>query len=431
MGRRSLGIALAAGLAAVAVVATAGGGPHPSPAPAPAGSVTVHTAPATPEGPSGRFLPTWLPADMRVRVEQEWAGGPTHGPGWTRTYVRRGPFAGDQDVLTISLEEGARPLDVDAEVARYAGARRTAVQGSPALLLSQVAARHGAALMWSPAPGRLAQVLGSGVSEEELAGTAEGVLPPPRLDATPVPEGFTELQRSDERAFPAAVPRHYAIGTLPLRGGARPEGTPSVQVIAAWGATVPDAGDALPVRGRAGVVTREARETMLTWSERPGLVVSVAGKNIHLDDVRRIASELRELSMAEVLGRATGAPVVLASGELGGTPYELRAGSAASGMCLELVHGWVSRRCNAEPGQLVVDFGGAISQGVAYGSVPVDATAVRLDLDGARAVETPAIGHEAGLGTAFYVVGVPPDARLVAVVALGRDGKVLRRTPVG
>ena len=427
-------------LAILAVVVTAGdGGRRPPPAEraaAPAGTpvppVTVPVVPPTPAHPSGRFLPTWLPGNLRVSVEQEWgAGDAASAEGWTRTYIRRGPLAGDQDVVTISLQEGAPALDVDVEVARYAGARRTTVQGRPALSLAPVPGRHDAALVWSPALGRLAEVAGSGVSDDELAGVAEGFLPPPRLDATPLPEGFTEIQRSDGRAYPAAVPRHYALSTLPLRGPPRPEGTRSVQIVAAWGGTVPAARTTVAVRDRTGVVSGEGPETVLTWSERPDLVVSVAGKNVDLDDVRRIAVGLREQSVEEVEARPTGAHVLLSSGELGGTRYELRTMGGVSGRCLELAHGSVTRACSGDPLKDVVDFPASLSGGVAFGSVLRDAASVRLELDGGLTVDTPAVGTVAGVGTAFYVVPVPPEAtRVRAVVALGPGGEELRRTPV-
>lgn len=432
MGRRTLGATVGVTLAAVAVAVLASDGPAPAPperaATEPAGAAG---APPAPEHPSGRFLPAWLPGDLRVQVEQEWGATPeSPAAGWTRTYIRRGPFF-SQDVLTISLEEGAPALDVDLEVSRYAGAERVTVQDQPAVFLGLVAGRHDAALVWSPAPGRLAQVLGSGLSEEELAGVAEGFLPPPRLDATPVPKGFTELQRRDDLAFPAAVPRHYAVNTLPLRGPARPPGTPSVQVMAGWGGALPTDGTEVAVRGRTGLVTADGEKTVLAWSERPGLVVSVTGTNVGIEGVRRVASELRELSVGEVLARPTGAPVLLARGDANGLPFELRTANGVSGPCLELVHNWVHRQCSGDPFQAVVDFESTTFQGLAYGSVAVDAASVRLELDGGRAVETTPVGRAAGLGTAFFVVGVPADARLVAVVALGADGQTLRRTPAG
>lgn len=435
-GRRTLAAALTMSVAAVVfVVATVGDGPG---APAPpavepvAPPVAAADAPPTPEHPSGRFLPTWLPGSLRVSAEQEWAAADRpEAAGWTRTYSRRGPLAGDQDVVTISLQKDAPALDVDAEVARYAGARRTTVQGRPAVFLGLVAARHDAALVWSPVPGRLAQVLGSGVSDDELAGVAEGLLPPPHLDATPLPQGFTEIQRSDGRAYRSAVPRRYAVNTLPLRGPARPEGTPSVQVISAWGGTVPEATTTVAVRDRTGVVTGAGTETVLTWSERPNLVVSVTGTNVELDDVRRIALGLREQSVEEVEARPTGAQVLLAHGELGGTRYELRTRGGGSGRCLELAHGMVSSACSGDPMQDVVDFRASISEGMAFGSVLLDAAGVRLELDGGLTVETEAVGKAAGAGTAFYVVAVPPEATSVrAVVALGPAGEEIRRTPV-
>lgn len=434
MGRRTVGAALAAALAAVAVVAMVGDPGPGSPVPAPPAPplTPVIGAPETPEHPSGRFLPTWLPGALQVRVEQEWAAGNPATRGSSRTYIRRGPTAGEQDVVTISLEEGAPALDVDVEVARYAGARRATVQGWPALFLDRVAARDESALLWSPAPGQLAQVRGSGVPEEELTGLAEGFLPPPQLDATPVPAGFAELQRSDDRSFPAPVPRQYALNTLPMRGGARPEGTPSVQVIAAWGGTVPAGTTTATVRDRPGVVSGEDAKTVLTWSERPGLVVSVTGTNVGLADVRRIASGLREQSVEEVEARATGASVRLAHGELGGTPYALRTWAGGSGRCLELAHGPVTSACSADPMRDVVDFPGSIAHGMAFGSVLLDAASVRLELDGGLTVDTAAVGKAAGMGTAFYVVAVPAEAtRVRAVVALGPAGEELRRTPVG
>jgi hypothetical protein len=161
------------------------------------------------------------------------------------------------------------------------------------------------------------------------------------------------------------------------------------------------------------------------------LVVTVTGTNVDTDDVRRIATELRELSVEEVLIRPTGAPAVLARGEGAGVPYELRIRTGPSGPCLELVHNWVQSQCSGDPMPAVVEFQGAIFQGMAYGSVVLDAASVRIELDGGRVVDTVPVGRAAGVGTAFFVADVPPDARLVAVAALGPDGQVLRRTPAG
>ncbi len=389
------------------------------------------SAPGTPAHPSGRFLPTWLPGNLRVQTEQEWAAGTeARGSGWTRTYIRRGPLGAGHDVVTISLEEGAPALDIDAEVARYAGARHATVQARPAMSLGLVAARHDAALVWSPGPGRLAQVLGSGVSEEELSAVADGFQLPPRLDATPVPHGFTELQRSDEHPYPAAVPRAYAVNTLPMRGPSRPPGTPSVQIIASWAGVVPPGNDTVTVRERTGVVTTDGDQTVLAWSERPDLVVRVAGTNLALDEVHRIASELREQSVEEVEARPAGVPALLARGNIGGRPYELRTTSGASGPCLELAHGWVGSACSVDPLREAVEFEPSTLQGVVFGSVLRDAASVRLELDGGQAVETDPVGKAAGLATAFYVTALPPNTRVLAVVALGPQGQVLRRTPV-
>lgn len=399
----------------------------PSAPPAPAPVIALAAAPATPDHPSGRFVPAWLPGSLRIATEQEWAPGRS-APGWTRTYVRRGPFE-RQDFVTISLEDGAPALDVDLEVSRYAGARRATVQDQPALFLGLVAARHDMVLIWNPAPGRLAEVLGSGVTEAELAGVAEGFRLPPRLDATPVPEGFTEMQRADDRAYPAAVPRQYAVNTLPLRGPSRPPGTPSVLIAAGWAGELPAGGAPVDVPSTTGVVTTDGEKTVLTWSERPGLVVSVTGSSVALDDVRRIASELREQSFEEVEARPTGAPAVLARGESKGMPYELRVRTGPSGPCLELVHNWVQNQCSVGPLQDVPTYESAIFQGLAYGPVGADAASVRIELDGGRTVDTMPVGGAAGLATAFYVADVPPDSRLEAVVALGPDGQVLRRTP--
>jgi hypothetical protein len=403
-------VALALGVASACAVVRVDG---PAPAPPP--------RPAT--------LPTWLPGDLRVRAEQEWAASAeSPATGWTRTYIRRGPSF-TQDVLTISLQDPAPALDVDLEVTRYAGAERVTVQDQPALLLGPVASRHDAALVWSPAPGRLAQVLGSGLSMQELSVVADGLRPPPRLDATPIPDGFTELQRSDDRPFPAAVPRHYSVNTLAMRGGSRPPGTPSVQVVSGWGGNLPAGGTDIPVRDRSGVATRDGDRTVLAWWERPGLLVTVTGTNVSIEDVRLVASGLREQSVEDVEARPTGARVLLARGDAGGMPYELRRTNGASGPCLELVHTWVQSQCSGDPLQDVVEFESAIFQGLAYGSVPLDAVSVRFELDGGRSSETVAVGNAAGLGTAFYVAPVPPDAGLLAVVALGVDGQVLRRVP--
>ena len=423
------------GIGAALTLAVIGGGCSPAgPGATPLqlpGSVPVATrAAAPPARPSGRFLPTWLPGTLRIQTEDEWtAGGPA--VGWARTYIRRGPFPADQDVLTISLEEGAPALDVDLEVARSAGARQVAVQGRPALFLGLVAARHDAALVWSPGPGRLAQVLGSGVSEEELADVAEGFQPPPRLDATPVPDGFAEMQRSDVRPYPAAVPRQYTLGTLPPRGPSRSEGTPSVLITAGWGRAIPTGSTTVAIRDRSAVVTVDGRETVVTWSERAELVVSVAGRNVALDEVRRVAEGLREQSMEEVEARLTGRRVVVDRGELGGVPYQLRTYGGSSGPCLELVRDWVGSACSGDPLRDVVEFEPSNLQGVMFGSVLREAASVRLELDAGQTVETPAVGRTAGLPTAFYVVAVPAGVtRVRFVVALGAGGEELRRTPV-
>jgi hypothetical protein len=418
---------LAAGLvvaAAAGVGLWVGGDQRPAPAP---GLEATGAAPATPEHPSGRFVPGWLPGNLRIATEQEWAPGRT-AAGWTRTYVRRGPLE-HNDFVTISLEEGAPALDVDLEVSRYAGARPATVQDQPAVFLGLVAARHQMALVWSPTPGRLAQVLGSGVTEEELAGVADGFRLPPRLDATPVPDGFTEMERADDRAYPAAVPRQYAVHTLPLRGPSRPPGTRSVLVTAGWAGELPAVGTPVDVRNTTGVVTTEAEKTVLTWSERPGLVVSVTGSSVALDDVRRIASELREQSVEEIVARPAGASVVLARGESKGLPWELRTMAGPSGPCLRMVHNWVQEQCGGGPLVDVPTFESTIFQGLAFGPVALEAAAVRIELDGGRTVDTVPVARSASLASAFYVADVPPDSQLVAVVALGPDGQVLRRTP--
>jgi hypothetical protein len=188
----------------------------------------------------------------------------------------------------------------------------------------------------------------------------------------------------------------------------------------------------VPVRGRPGVVSTNGFETSVAWLERPDLLVTAAGTNLGVDDVVRIAGGLREQSLEEVLERPSGARVVLARGELGGIPYELRARGGSPGACLELARGSLSITCNSEVTATVADLSITIGMGVAFGPVDVEAAGVRLEVSNGEAVSTEAVGAAAGLGAAFYVVALPPDfGRVLAVVALGPDGQVLRRTAVG
>ncbi|HVL06158.1 MAG TPA: hypothetical protein VM388_09220 [Acidimicrobiales bacterium] len=177
------------------------------PPPPPVGVATSQTTPpATPADPSGRFLPTSLPGDLRIQTEQEVAAVDAGADGWSRTYARRGPLPGDQDTLTISLLADAPSLDVDRELARYPGAGAVTVQGRPGVFLPYVAARSEAGVSWNPAPGFVATVSGSGVSEAGLTTVAEGLRLPPQLDATPLPEAFTEWARRDGQPFAPLTP---------------------------------------------------------------------------------------------------------------------------------------------------------------------------------------------------------------------------------
>lgn len=410
--------------------------PEPRP-PGPAATQTTlpapTTVPATPDHPSGRFTPTWLPGSLRVQTEREaTASTPDGAEGWYRIYARQGRLPGDQDALTLSLHTNAPPLDVDAEAARYAGARRMEVQGHPALYLPVVAARGESSLAWSPGAGQVAQVRGSGLGEAELSAVAEGFRLPPNLDATARPEGFYEVVRRDGQPFPPATPRRHDAGTAPARAAAtNPATRPAVvRISAVWGAPLPAGEPAGRVRGHPAVVSAAENEVTLDWVERPGLLVSVTGGNVSIEGVRRIASGLREQSMAEILRRPTGEPEVVARGDLAGTPYELRARGGASGPCLELHRGSLASICSSDPTSTVAELGISHGRGVVFGPVVPEATSVRLELADGRTVQTDALGRSTGLGAAFYVVALPPETRVVAVVALAAGGEVLRSMPV-
>ena len=118
-------------------------------------------------------------------------------------------------------------------------------------------------------------------------------------------------------------------------------------------------------------------------------------------------------------------------GTLDGGPYELwpRAGPRA--------HAWnwptgaCRTRCGPDLTPDVADLPISIGWTWRSGRWCAEAARVRLELAGGRTMETPAVGAAAGQGAAFYVVALPPDfGRVVAVVALGPNGQVLRRTPV-
>lgn len=415
---RTARYAVAAALGVGVLVVAAGHLVDPGPAP------SSPAAAAVPGLPAGRFEPTWMPAGLRIASEiEETAPLTAARAGSSRTYIRRGPMADDQATLTVSSQSAGGDVDVDRDVARYAGARKVDVAGHPALLLAAVAGRDEPSLSWSPAPGQLAQVQGFGVSDDELQAAAAGRLP----------AGFTELQRNDAEAYPAPTPRRFTASTSPMRGPATAPGTPAVAIAAAWDRPLPAAEVAEPVRAHRAVRSVAGLDTTLSWIERPGLLVSVTGTSLGLDDVRRVAEGLRELSVDEVLARPSEQRVVVATGELAGRAYELRSFGSPSGPCLQLSYGWSGLTCASDPAAAVGDLTVSTGQGVAFGAVIPAATRVRLELGGDQAVETDAVGAPAGEGAAFFVVPVPvPDqARVSAVVAVGADGQVLRRTPVG
>jgi hypothetical protein len=175
----------------------------------------------------------------------------------------------------------------------------------------------------------------------------------------------------------------------------------------------------------------QGADTTLTWTERPGLTVTVTGTNLAVDQVREIAERLREESVDEVLARQTGERVVLATGQAGGQAYELRSFGSPSGPCLQLSYGWTSLTCGGGPTGRVADLAPSISLGVAFGPVVTGTARVRLELGDGPTVETDTVGEAAGQGAAFYVALLPQSGRVTAVVALGAGGEVLRRTPVG
>ncbi len=392
---------------------------------------TVATLPPTPARPSSRLVPTWLPGDLRIVTEEERQVHLDAGTGSTRSYTRN-LRTGESDLLLLSLQTGAAPLDVEAELARYAGARRIEVQGRPGLFLPVVRGRGDAVVAWSPAPGQLAQVAGSGLSEDELSTIAQGFVP--TLDPTPVPEAFRANGPLGRGSLPPPVPRRYEIGTAHLRGPAAypASGRPAVRVLAIWNDPLPP-GSPETVRGRPAVLSTNGADTSLSWFERPGLLVTVTGAALGVDDVRRVAAGLREQSHEEVLARASVRTVTVARGQLSGVPYELRVVGGDSGPCVELVMRTAARSCSPHLTGTLADLPITISEGpVAFGAVVREATRVRLELAGGRTVETADIGVADEQGAVLYVAALPPDfGRVVAVVALGPNGQVLRRTPVG
>jgi hypothetical protein len=323
--------------------------------------------------------------------------------------------------LVVSRQTGGAAVNVDLDVARYAGAREVDVAGHPALLLSSVAGRDEASVSWSPAPGQLAQVQGFGLSDDDLLAAAAGRLP----------DGFTELQRDDAEAFPPPTPRRFTATTSPMRGPATAPGTPAVAITAAWDQPLPAGTAADPVRAHRAVRSVAGADTSLSWIERPGLLVTVTGTNVGLDDVRRVAEGLREVSADDVLARPSEQRVVVATGELAGRPYELRSFGSPSGPCLQLSYGWSGLTCASDPAAPVGDLTVSTGLGVAFGTVVPGAARVRLELGTEPAVETDAVGAGAGEGAAFFVAPLSDRAKVSAVVALGPDGGVLRRTPVG
>lgn len=392
---------------------------------------TVVTSPPTPPRPSGRFVQTWLPGDLRIETEEERQVISDAGIGSTRSYTRNRP-TGETDRLILSLQTGASALDVDAEVARYAGARRMDVQGRPGLFLPIVRGRLETTVLCSPGVGQLAQVRGMGLSEDELSTVAQGFVPF-GLDSTPVPEGFRGSSGRAPGSLPPAVPRRYEVGTTPFRGPAASpaSGLPGVRVVAIWNDPLP-AGTPERVRERPAVLSTSGANTDLAWFERPGLLVTVTGTNLDVDAVRRVATGLREQRLDEVVARSSVRTVTAARGVLDGVPYELRVVGGVSGPCVELAMRAVARSCSAHLTGTLVDLPISMTaERVAFGAVVPEATRVRLELAGGRTAETADIGAAVEQRAVLYMVALPPDyGRVVAVVALGPDGEVLRRTPV-
>jgi len=357
---------------------------------------------------------------LKIQTEEERQAGNDEGKGSTRSYTRHQP-TGETDRLIISFESDPAPLDVDRDVARYAGARRVEVPGRPGLLLPIVRGRTESTVVWGLGPNVLVQVRGSGVTDDELLRFARG----------DIPDGFRESIGSDEGSLPPPTPRRYEVGTTPFRGPAAylASGLPTVRILAMWDEPL-SPGTAETVRGHPGVLSTNGAETRLAWLERPGLLVTVTGTNVGPDDVRRVALGLREQSMEEVLGRASVRRTLLARGRLASGPYELWIAGGATGPCLELVARSVTHTCSPDITATIADTPMSIREGVASGPVVPEAARVRLELAGGKSVETEAVGASAGQGAAFYVVDLPRDfGRVVAVVALGPDGQVLRRSP--
>jgi hypothetical protein len=390
------------------------------------------TVPPTPARPSGRLLPTWLPGELRIQTAEERPATSDGGTGATRSYTRDSP-SGDVDRLTLSYQVGRAPLDVETELARYAGARRMDVRGRPGMFLPIVQGRTEATVVWSPATGQLAQIRGVGLSDDELSGIAQGFVAF-GLDATPLPEGFRGSIVRPTGSLPPPVPRRYELATTPIRGPAsNPEVVvPAVRVAATWDDPLPP-GVPETVRGRPAALSTNGPDTTLAWLERPGLLVTVTGTNLGLDDVWRVATGLREEGVEEVLSRPSGVPVIVARGTLDAGPYQLRVTGGAAGLCLELAYSSsVARTCTSDPAARVADLPISLGKDATFGAVVPEAARVRVELAGGRSVETDAVGAAAGQGAAFYAVVLPADiGQVVAVVALGGDGQVLRRTLVG
>jgi len=421
--------ALVIGLPAFGVLAGRGSG---RPVQVETSQATVATVPPTPARPSGRFLPTWLPGDLRIETEDERQAITDAGAGSTRSYTRNLP-TGQSDRLLLSLQTDATPFDADVEVPRYPGARRIEVQGRAGLFLPVVGGRREAIVVWSPGPRQLAQVRGVGLSDDELSTIAQGFVP--GLDGTPVPATFRGSIGRAPGSSPPAVPRRYEVGTIPFRGPAAYPGSglPAVRVLAVWNDPLPP-GTPETARDRPATLSTNGADTSLAWLERPGLLVTVTGTNLGVDDVRRVAAGLREQSIDEVLARVSVRPVTVARGSIDRTneTYELRTASGPAGLCLDLLLRTLARSCSSDVTATFADLPVSIGQdGVAFGAVVPEATRVRLELAGGRTLETPAVGADAGQGAAFYVVTLPPDyGRVEAVVALGPNGQVIRRTPV-
>ncbi|MDQ2826308.1 MAG: hypothetical protein M3Y04_05035 [Actinomycetota bacterium] len=401
-------------------------------------TLTTRTGP-----PSGRFVATYVPAGLVQVGEKELAkvavGLPN--PGRFRSWTA--PPTGGQPVhLNASWISDAPTLDVDAEVARYVGARRVEIQGQPALFLPQLSARPAPVLAWQPLPGQMVTVSGTAVADDDVLATAQG-LRVPELEASSLPTGFDPVPQSSEMAQPVPVPRRYSLyygvgGSPDAATALTPQPTgPALSISARWGEPLaPAAPSAGEVRGHPAVAPPQgpdqAGTVALAWIERGDLQVQMSASGIDETELRRVAEGLRERSAAEVLAQDSTAAV--ASATAGGTSYTLRTSTQPG--CLQLIGDGnrITAACGFDPGAdgvsvlvSAVAKGDGPSRPVVVGLVRADAAGMRVVFPDGNYVAGSVAPAAAGSATTLYAVEMPQAAAVAAVVAVDRAGTELAR----